>query len=160
MKPSEGEVVRIRHLIENLRGLLSGLDMSLELGVPVTESAVAVADAAIRIATSSARHDAYLRIESSPSDDLQQYMAVPASALRQHMTQEHRATFALMHTTGLGALQTRVLAGDEDARLAEMTAAFEAYFATCRTTLGHDEVPVLSWETYQIIKRRHAQVHP
>lgn len=72
------------------------------------------------------------------------------------MTPAQGAILARCFQIGFGALQARIVRGDEDSRLAEMTDTFEAYFAVCRSKLGHDQVPIVTWETYVMIKRRGA----
>jgi len=52
------------------------------------------------------------------------------------------------------AFQHRVCVGDEDDRLKEIADTFDAYFALCRAVLGHDQVPVVSWETRRMISDR------
>lgn len=75
------------------------------------------------------------------------------------LTPEQAAILSRCFRIGfVGALQACVVRGDEDEHLAEMIAAFEAYFAMCRAKLGHDRVPIVAWETYTMIKRRHALV--
>lgn len=74
------------------------------------------------------------------------------------LTPEQRAVLAHCFRTGFGELQARVARGDEDDHLAEMIDAFDAYFVVCRAKLGHDRVPISTWETYTAIKRRNALV--
>jgi ribA/ribD-fused uncharacterized protein len=57
-----------------------------------------------------------------------------------------------------GELQRRVISGDEDDHLAEMVDAYDAYFVMCRAKLGHNQVPIATWETYTGIKCRKAFV--
>ncbi len=59
MKRSEGERVRITGHIEILRALLLGLESCIEGGCPTSANAQSVAEAAIRVATSCAKLDAY-----------------------------------------------------------------------------------------------------
>lgn len=56
-----GEHVRLRHAVDQLRALLDGFEMTLDAGVPCTEASQALADAAVRLVSSAARHDAYQR---------------------------------------------------------------------------------------------------
>lgn len=74
------------------------------------------------------------------------------------LTPEQGAVLARCFRIGFGELQARVVRGDEDDRLAEMIDTFDAYFAVCRAKLGHDRVPVGTWETYTAIRRRNALV--
>jgi hypothetical protein len=74
------------------------------------------------------------------------------------MTPEQGAILARCFQIGFGELQARIVRGDEDDRLTEMTDTFEAYFAVCRSKLGHDHVPIVTWETYAMIKDRSALV--
>lgn len=69
-------------------------------------------------------------------------------------TREQGAVLSRCFQIGFGELQARVARGDEDDRLAEMVDAFDAYFAMCHAKLGHDRVPILTWETYMAIRRR------
>lgn len=57
-------------------------------------------------------------------------------------------------------MQARVVRGDEDDHLTELLDAFDAYFVICRSKLGHDQVPIVTWETYVAIKQRRALVQP
>lgn len=59
---------------------------------------------------------------------------------------------------GTGDFQVRVINGDEDDCLVETIAAFDAFFAVCRSKLGHDHVPIGIWETYKMVKERRAFV--
>lgn len=57
---TRGERLRITHAIANIRGLLAGLEATVVMpAVPVSESAQAVADAAIRLVGHAGRLDAY-----------------------------------------------------------------------------------------------------
>lgn len=49
--------------IARMRGLISGLELSVRDNVPVTESAAAVAQAACNLVASAARRDAYTLAE-------------------------------------------------------------------------------------------------
>ena len=64
MKRSEGERVRALHQISLLEGLIGGLRQTLERNVPCLETAQAVADVALRVATTCARRDAYAFAEA------------------------------------------------------------------------------------------------
>ena len=68
------------------------------------------------------------------------------------------ATFARYMQMGAAEMQLRVMRGEEDDRLIELLNMFEAYFALCRAKLGHDYVPVATWETYVWVKDRLARV--
>ena len=74
------------------------------------------------------------------------------------LTPEQGAVLGRCFRIGFGELQARVARGDEDDHLAKMIDAFDAYFVVCRAKLGHDRVPIMAWETYTVIKRRHALV--
>jgi hypothetical protein len=74
------------------------------------------------------------------------------------MTSEQRTVFVRCFKMGCAELQFRVLRGDEDDQLKALLDMYEAYFAICRSKLGHDHVPIATWETYMMIKRRDAQV--
>lgn len=74
------------------------------------------------------------------------------------LTRSQSAVLVRCFEIGAGELQRRVIRGAEDAHLTEMIDAFDAYFAVCRAKLGHDRVPIATWETYTMIKRRHALV--
>lgn len=74
------------------------------------------------------------------------------------LTRSQSAVLARCLEIGPSELQRRVIRGDEDTHLTEMIDAFDAYFAVCRAKLGHDRVPIATWETYTEIKRRHALV--
>ena len=56
---SEGERTRLREQIARLRSLIDGLEITLRSDVPALESAQAVADTSIRLATTTARYDAF-----------------------------------------------------------------------------------------------------
>lgn len=60
---SEGEKVRLREQVARMHALLIGLETTLEMNVPCSESAQAVADAGVRLVAAAARHDAYQRYE-------------------------------------------------------------------------------------------------
>jgi hypothetical protein len=49
--------------IERMRALLDGLALTVNMNVPCSESAQAVADASIRLVAAAARHDTYQRVE-------------------------------------------------------------------------------------------------
>lgn len=55
-----GEKTRLVEQVARFRALLHGLELTLQLDVPALESATAVAEAGIRIATTAARYDAFL----------------------------------------------------------------------------------------------------
>jgi hypothetical protein len=74
------------------------------------------------------------------------------------MTQAQRALLARISQIGLAEFQSRVNRGDEDERLTDLTEMYEAYFAICRAKLGHDHVPIATWETYNMVKQRSAMV--
>jgi hypothetical protein len=74
------------------------------------------------------------------------------------MTPEQRTVFVRCFRMGCGALQSRVLRGDEDDQLKALLDMYEAYFAICRSKLGHDHVPIATWETHMMVKWRNAQV--
>ncbi len=74
------------------------------------------------------------------------------------MTPEQRALFARCLQMGCGALQLRVMRGEEDDQLPALLDMYEAYFAMSRAKLGHDHVPIATWETYVMIKQRNAHV--
>lgn len=59
----DGERLRIRQQIEILRGLLHGLESTIADSLPSSASAQSVADAAVRIVSTAARHDVHLRME-------------------------------------------------------------------------------------------------
>lgn len=74
------------------------------------------------------------------------------------LTPEQRAILAPVFQIDAGELQRRVINGDEDDHLAEMIDALDAFFVVCRAKLGHDQVPIVIWETYTMIKQRRALV--
>lgn len=74
------------------------------------------------------------------------------------MTPAQESILARCHRIGVAELQARVWRGEEDDRLAEVIDAYDAYFAVCRARLGHDQVPVATWETYAAFKRRHREL--
>lgn len=74
------------------------------------------------------------------------------------LTPKQREALTRYFHCGPGEMQGRVIRGDEDDHLAEMIDAFDAYFVMCRAKLGHDRVPIATWETYTAIKQRHARV--
>ncbi len=55
----EGERVRVLEQIKNLRGLIEGFESHIAADLPATASVQSVADAAVRLATTAARLDAY-----------------------------------------------------------------------------------------------------
>lgn len=75
MKASEGEKIRLDHQIENLRGLIRGLEETYTHGWPATESAQAVADAAARVLTHAARFDAFKQAEQAQREREQEETA-------------------------------------------------------------------------------------
>jgi hypothetical protein len=77
----------------------------------------------------------------------------------QTLTPEQRSLLGHIFRIGLSDLQRRINRGDEDERLALMADTFEAYFALCRVKLGHDQVPIATWETYAMIKQRSTHRH-
>ena len=74
------------------------------------------------------------------------------------LTPEQRTVLARCFRIDGGELQARVIRGDEDDHLAELIDAFDAYFVMSRAKLGHDRVPIMTWETYVMIKQRSALV--
>jgi DNA-binding FrmR family transcriptional regulator len=58
-----GEATRMRHSLTNIRGLISGLEQTIEMGLPCSEAAQAVADAATRLVAHAGAHDAFQRSE-------------------------------------------------------------------------------------------------
>jgi hypothetical protein len=72
------------------------------------------------------------------------------------VTPEQRTLLEYWLEVGFGQLQLRVNRGDEDVRLPQLVEMFEAYFELSKTRLGHDRVPIATWETYMMIKRRYA----
>lgn len=78
------------------------------------------------------------------------------------LTPKQAAVLSRCFRNDSGELQRRVISGEEDDHLAEMIDAYDAYFAMCRAKLGHDRVPIATWDTYTIIKSRKAFVagHP
>lgn len=55
----DGERIRIAEQVKILRGLLDGLESCVADDLPTTAAAQSVAEAAVRVATSCARLDAY-----------------------------------------------------------------------------------------------------
>jgi hypothetical protein len=58
-----GERVRLIEQIDRMRALLHGLHLTVNGRHPCSESAQAVADAAVRLVAAAGRHDAYQRSE-------------------------------------------------------------------------------------------------
>lgn len=61
---ADGERTRLREQVERMRALLHGFELTIVAEVPCSESAQAIADAGIRLATAAGRHDAYQRCEA------------------------------------------------------------------------------------------------
>ena len=70
------------------------------------------------------------------------------------MTTEQKDMLIQFLKIGFGELQYRVWKGLEDERLKQIVDMFEAYFAESQKVLGHDRVPISTWETYSSAKRR------
>ena len=64
-----GERVRLAEQIARMRALLDGLESTVQLAVPCSEAAQAVADAGVRLTAAAARHDAYHRTETLSTAD-------------------------------------------------------------------------------------------
>ena len=76
------------------------------------------------------------------------------------MTREQAALLARCLQPGAGGeLQRRIARGDEDEELPKMIAVFDTYFRMSRAKLGHDHVPIGTWDIYQALKQRSLLVH-
>lgn len=60
---TEGERIRLREAIPRMRALLDSLEVSLRYEVPIIETGHALVQAAGTLATTCAKHDAYLLVE-------------------------------------------------------------------------------------------------
>jgi hypothetical protein len=74
------------------------------------------------------------------------------------LTDVHRAELVRWREMGLAEFQRRIVRGDEDTRLVEILATFDAYIERCRSMLGHDQIPIATWETWQMAKRRLVEI--
>lgn len=63
MTRAADERTRARHDIRALRALVDALEDTLEAGIPALQNATAVAETAVRLATTVARADAYAMAE-------------------------------------------------------------------------------------------------